>query len=124
MPGSSHAGGADLLVRGARSYPPGPQAEPLCVRIAHGRIAELGRELAARGEPVLDARGLTLIPGLLDCHVHFRDPGLAHKEGWPSGSAGALHGGVTSVVEVQNNPPLSTSLAALEARLAHVAARS
>jgi dihydroorotase len=68
----------------------------------------------------LDAGGLTLIPGLVDVHVHFRDPGLAHKEGWDSGSAGALHGGVTSVVEVQNNPPLSISRAALESRIAHV----
>ena len=46
-------------------------------------------------------------------HVHFRDPGLEHVEGWERGSAGALHGGVTSVVEVQNNPPLSTTLEAL-----------
>jgi len=41
---------------------------------------------------VLEARGRTLIPGLLDVHVHFRDPGLEHKEGWERGSAGALHG--------------------------------
>src|SRR5204863_5551749 len=45
-------------------------------------------------------------------------------EGWEHGSAGALHGGVTSVVEVQNNPPLSTSLAALRARIEHVRERS
>jgi dihydroorotase len=56
--------------------------------------------------------------------VHFRDPGLEHVEGWEHGSAGALHGGVTSVVEVQNNPPLSTSKTALLERLAHVAKRS
>jgi dihydroorotase len=60
----------------------------------------------------------------VDVHVHFRDPGLAHKEGWESGSAGALHGGVTTVVEVQNNPPLSTSRTALVDRIEHVRARS
>jgi dihydroorotase len=65
-----------------------------------------------------------VIPGLVDVHVHFRDPGLARKEGWESGSAGALFGGVTSVVEVQNNPPLSTTLEALESRIEHVRARS
>jgi dihydroorotase len=94
------------------------------VRVRAGRIVEVAAELAARGEPVLEARGRTLIPGLVDVHVHFRDPGLERKEGWERGSAGALFGGVTTVVEVQNNPPLSTSRAALAARLAHVRARS
>jgi dihydroorotase len=56
--------------------------------------------------------------------VHFRDPGREHVEGWERGSAGALHGGVTSVVEVQNNRPLSVTRAALEARIAHVRERS
>ncbi|HEX6886309.1 MAG TPA: dihydroorotase family protein [Planctomycetota bacterium] len=121
---SPHPGGGDLLVRGARAYPPGPDAPPLSVRVRAGRIVELGPELPGRGEPVLEGRGRTLIPGLVDVHVHFRDPGLERKEGWERGSAGALFGGVTAVVEVQNNPPLSTSGAALEARLAHVRARS
>jgi dihydroorotase len=121
-PAGSH--GADLLVRDARSWPPGPAAAPCAVRIRAGRVVELAATLDPRGEPVHDARGLTLIPGLVDVHEHFRDPGLERKEGWDRGSAGALHGGVTSVVEVQNNPPLSTSLRALEERIAHVRARS
>ncbi|TAJ18841.1 MAG: hypothetical protein EPO68_07200, partial [Planctomycetota bacterium] len=119
--------GGDLLLRNARAWP--EREQRLELRIARGRIEELAvdaRELAPRGgsEQVLDAGGLCAIPGLLDCHVHFRDPGLERKEGWDTGSHGALHGGVTSVVEVQNNPPLSTSRAALDARLAHVRARS
>lgn len=118
------ARGESLLVRGARAYPPGPSAKRVDVRVEHGVIAEVGERLDAHGAPVLEAQGLTLIPGLVDVHVHFRDPGLEHKEGWDHGSAGALHGGVTSVVEVQNNPPLSTSRAALEARLIHVEKRS
>lgn len=116
--------GASLLVRNARAYPPAPDAPRCEVRVVDGRIQELGTQLSPRGERVLDAQGLTLIPGLVDVHVHFRDPGLEHKEGWDYGSRGALHGGVTSVVEVQNNPPLSTSMAALRARLEHVATRS
>jgi len=121
---ASHPGGGDLLVRGARTYPPGPASRPLEVRVRAGRIAEIGERLASGQEPVLEARGRTLIPGLVDVHVHFRDPGLERKEGWERGSAGALHGGVTAVVEVQNNPPLSVSLRALEERIAHVRARS
>jgi dihydroorotase len=117
---------ADLYVRGARSYPPGRDAQRLEVLVRRGRIAAVGPDLAgeAGGAPRLDAEGLTLIPGLIDVHVHFRDPGLAHKEGWEHGSLGALHGGVTAVVEVQNNPPLSTTRAALLARLEHVGQRS
>jgi dihydroorotase len=116
--------GASLLVRGARGYPPGPGARSLDVRIVDGAIEAVGPQLPRGSLPELDAGGLTAIPGLVDVHVHFRDPGLAHKEGWEHGSAGALHGGVTSVVEVQNNPPLSVSRAALEARIEHVRARS
>lgn len=116
--------GGDLFVRGARAYPPGPSAPVIDVAIRGGVVEAVGERLGTRGLPVLEAQGLTVIPGLVDVHVHFRDPGLAHKEGWEHGSAGALHGGVTSVVEVQNNPPLSTSLEALLARLEHVRARS
>jgi dihydroorotase len=128
-PDGAHPGGGDLLLRDARAW---PALDQRCeIRIAAGRIVEIGSgdsaaELRPRGaaEQVLDARGLCVIPGLLDCHVHFRDPGLERKEGWDTGSQGALHGGVTSVVEVQNNPPLSTTRAALEQRIAHVRARS
>jgi len=128
MSSESDDRGGDLLVRNARGFAPGREAPSVDVLILGGRIAAVGDGGAALagadGVPVLDAQGLTIIPGLIDVHVHFRDPGLAHKEGWEHGSAGALHGGVTAVVEVQNNPPLSTSVEALEDRLAHVGARS
>jgi len=122
---AAHPGGGDLLVRGAQTYPPGKTSTLVDVRVHDGRIQAVGVGLEApAGVEVVEARGLTLIPGLVDVHVHFRDPGLARKEGWESGSAGALCGGVTTVVEVQNNPPLSTTLAALQARIEHVRARS
>lgn len=116
--------GGDLLLRQARAFPDDGRA--LDVRVRAGRIEEVapGGRLAPRGEVVVDAAGRSVIPALLDVHVHFRDPGLAHKEGWESGSEGALHGGVTGVVEVQNNPPLTVTRAALEARIEHVRARS
>lgn len=119
-----NARGPSLFVRGARSYPPGSHSHSVDVRIVDGRIDALGTDLDGGGLPQLDAQGLTVIPGLVDVHVHFRDPGLEHVEGWDHGSAGALHGGVTSVVEVQNNAPLTTTRALLEERRAHVQRRS
>ncbi len=116
--------GASLFVRGASSYPPGPGAATIDVRVVDGVVDAIGPDLEPGGASMLEAGGRTLIPGLVDVHVHFRDPGLEHLEGWAHGSAGALHGGVTTVVEVQNNPPLSVTREALEARIAHVGARS
>ncbi len=99
-------------------------ADAVDVLVRGGTIAAVGHGLDPGEAGVLEAEGLVLVPGLVDVHVHFRDPGLERKEGWERGSAGALHGGVTSVVEVQNNPPLSTTRRALLDRIAHVSARS
>lgn len=113
--------GDSLFVRGARLW---PSDETVDVRIDDGWVTEVGPALDAGDLTVIEAAGRSVIPGLIDVHVHFRDPGLEHKEGWARGSAGALHGGVTSVVEVQNNPPLSISRQALEERHALVASKS
>ncbi len=74
---------------------------------AQGKIEAIGNDLQPlAGEVVVELDGKWLLPGLVDCHVHFREPGLVHKEGYLTGSSGALHGGVTTVMEIQNNPPL------------------
>jgi dihydroorotase len=57
------------------------------------------------GEPAVDARGRHLLPGAVDVHVHFREPGGSHKETWTSGSRGAAAGGVTTVVDQPNTSP-------------------
>ena len=83
-----------------------------------GQIAALGNglELAA-GTQLVELHGRWLLPGLVDCHVHFREPGLEYKEGYATGSSGALHGGVTTVCEIQNNPPLMSRPEVLLAKL-------
>jgi len=126
-PRGEHPGGDDLVVVNARPWPAG--GELVSVSIRGGKIDAIG---PAGSDPLLepgerrtiDAGGLSLIPGLIDVHVHFRDPGLTRKEGWVRGSRGAVHGGVTAVVEVQNNTPLSTSVQAMKERLAYVEERS
>jgi len=84
----------------------------------NGQIAAIGSglELPA-GTQLVELHGRWLLPGLVDCHVHFREPGLEYKEGYAYGSSGALHGGVTTVCEIQNNPPLMISAEVLGAKL-------
>ncbi len=80
------------------------------IGIRDGKIAALGAIGAAAGAQVLDARGLHVLPGVIDSHVHFREPGAEHKEDLASGSRAAVLGGVTTVFEMPNtNPPTTTA---------------
>jgi dihydroorotase len=90
------------------------------VRVAGERIEAVG-DLAPRdGERVVVADGALLLPGAVDAHVHFREPGFAHKETWGTGSRAAAAGGVTTVVDQPNTDPPTTTGAAFDekARLA------
>ncbi|MCQ8280100.1 allantoinase AllB [Acetobacteraceae bacterium KSS8] len=81
-----------------------------CLAIDAGRIVAVGE--AACMPPArehLNATGLHLLPGAIDAHVHFREPGYTHKEDWETGTASAAMGGVTTVFEMPNtNPPTGT----------------
>lgn len=72
----------------------------------------------------IDGTGKFLLPGAIDAHVHFREPGASHKETWETGSAAAAMGGVTSVLDMPNNNPAIISVKALEAKRALIAGRS
>ncbi|MDQ3554323.1 MAG: dihydroorotase family protein [Chloroflexota bacterium] len=63
------------------------------------------RALGLEGAEVVDASGLHVLPGVIDAHVHFREPGLEYKEDWASGSQAAVMGGVTCVLEMPNTVP-------------------
>ena len=88
------------------------------VAIAGGRIAAIGKIDATRGGNVIDARGLHILPGVIDTQVHFREPGLEHKENLETGSRGAVLGGVTAVFEMPNTKPLTTSAEKLADKVA------
>lgn len=111
--------GDPFSVTGANVYQNG-RFEKLNIQIENGKITSVGAAAPPAGMLQFNAAGYHLIPGLLDVHVHFREPGLERKEGWLTGSRGALHGGVTSVLEIQNNPPLTVSLERLNERRAIV----
>jgi len=79
------------------------------VGVKAGRIAALGDLTAASAGSTIDCRGLHVLPGVVDSQVHFREPGLEHKEDLESGSRAAVLGGVTTVFEMPNTSPLTTS---------------
>ncbi|MFZ5802750.1 MAG: dihydroorotase [Candidatus Omnitrophota bacterium] len=89
--------------------PEGPaEAKPqaLDVYIAKGRIAEIGQDLKGEEATVMDAKGLRLMPGFIDLHTHFREPGYESKETIQTGAHAALRGGYVASVSMPNtNPP-------------------
>jgi len=88
------------------------------VAIADGRIAALGQLGRAAAGEVIDCAGLHVLPGVIDTQVHFREPGLTHKEDLETGSRSAVMGGVTAVFEMPNTNPTTTSGAALADKIA------
>ena len=93
------------------------------VRVDDERIAELGDGLESDGEAV-DADERLLLPGMIDAHVHFREPGFSHKETWLTGSRSAAAGGVTTVIDQPNTDPPTVDGRSFDrkARLASAAA--
>lgn len=79
------------------------------IGISNGRIAALGTLTNARAAETINCEKLHILPGVIDSQVHFREPGLEHKEDLESGSRGAVLGGVTAVFEMPNTKPLTTS---------------
>jgi len=95
---------ADLIIRGATVCLPGGVAET-DVAVADGKICAVGEELSAK--QTIDARGLLLMPGAIDAHVHYNEPGRTEWEGWATGSLASAAGGATCVFEMPLNafPP-------------------
>ncbi|MBE1709496.1 MULTISPECIES: dihydroorotase [Mesorhizobium] len=83
------------------------------IGVKNGRIAAIGDLRQASADETIDCRGLHILPGVVDSQVHFREPGLEHKEDLETGSRAAVLGGVTAVFEMPNTNPLTTSEATL-----------
>src|SRR6201993_1483294 len=82
------------------------------IGIANGRITEIGALAQGSAAEVIDCKGLHILPGVMDTQVHFREPGLTHKEDLETGSRSAVLGGVTAVFEMPNTDPLTITEAA------------
>ncbi len=83
------------------------------IGVREGRVAAIGDLGQASAGETIDCRGLHVLPGVVDSQVHFREPGLDHKEDLETGSRAAVLGGVTAVFEMPNTKPLTTSEEAL-----------
>ena len=104
-----------LLKNGHLIDPATKTNEPVDIRVENGTIVELGKDLSSQNdEEVLDLSGLTVAPGLVDTHVHFRDPGLTYKEDIHTGSLAAAKGGFTSVICMANTKPTVDSVGTLK----------
>lgn len=85
------------------------------IRITDGQISELGSCLSPlENEQIIELDGLTVAPGLIDTHIHFRDPGLTYKEDLHTGALAAAKGGVTSVICMANTKPTVDSVETLK----------
>jgi len=113
------------VVRGGSVVTPrGPRA--LDIAIAAGRFTVLsprGR-LGAAGRVEIDATGLHVLPGIIDPHVHFREPGFEYEEDWLSGTRAAVMGGVTTVLEMPNTDPPTATAERARAKLSLAAGRA
>ena len=95
-----------LLIKGGRVIDPAHSIDGhLDVYIEDGTIARLGTDLHVPGAQILDASGLIAAPGLVDIHVHLREPGFEAKETVATGCAAAAKGGVTTLVAMPNTRP-------------------
>jgi dihydroorotase len=93
------------------------------IGVRDGRVAALGDLAQASSGNQIDCRGLHILPGVIDSQVHFREPGLEHKEDLETGSRAAVLGGVTAVFEMPNTNPLTTTEAALADKVSRATGR-
>jgi dihydroorotase len=103
----------DLLIKGGRVIDPSQNIdEPMDVVVVDGKIERLGKGLQAPdGAMIIDASGQVVTPGLIDMHVHLRDPGLEYKEDIVTGTLAAAAGGFTSVACMPNTKPVNDNKA-------------
>src|SRR5579862_8165039 len=112
----------DLIVRGGEVVNHAGRG-PADIGVRGGKIAAIGDLSQASAGEVFDATGLTVLPGVIDTQVHFREPGLEWKEDLETGSRAAVLGGVVAVFEMPNTEPTTTDAGALEDKLARAKGR-
>ena len=96
-----------ILIKNGRVIDPDSRLDEICdILIENGQIAKVEKELSDNAAKIIDAEGCYVMPGLIDMHVHFRDPGQTHKEDVITGAMAAAKGGVTTVLAMPNTKPV------------------
>lgn len=104
-----------ILIKGGRVLNPATNMDEIAdVFVKDGKVCAIGNNLTEEAEKVIDANGLFVMPGFIDLHVHFRDPGLTHKEDILTGMAAAAHGGYTTVLCMPNTKPVADNPEVIE----------
>lgn len=104
-----------ILQNGICVFP--DRTELLDLAIKNGKIVKIDTEINSKSKEIIDCTNLHILPGLIDAHVHFREPGLCYKEDLYTGSLSAVHGGVTSFLEMPNTKPLTITKEALQEKV-------
>lgn len=103
------------LVKNIRAIDPALGFDEVCDILIEGeQIVEVGQDLSADGAEVLDRTGCIVVPGLVDVHVHLRDPGQEYKETIETGTAAAAHGGFTGICSMPNTTPTTDNAATID----------
>jgi dihydroorotase len=93
-----------------------PENSIISIGLAKGKIVSL-KKIAPRREECINLRDKVILPGLIDCHVHFRDPGLTYKENFRTGTMAAACGGFTTVMDMPNTKPATNTTRAFKEKL-------
>ena len=106
---------SSILIKNGRVVDPSRRFDQVAdVLLADGKVAAIAKRITEKADEVIEARGLVVSPGLIDMHVHLREPGNAEEETIASGSAAAVAGGFTSVACMPNTEPAVDSPASAE----------
>lgn len=104
-----------ILIKGGRVVEPASKKDGIYDVLVEGdKITEVSENITASADTVIDAKGLMIMPGLIDLHVHLREPGFTHKETIKTGAMAAAHGGYTTICPMPNTKPATDCVETLE----------
>ncbi|MHB8102786.1 MAG: dihydroorotase [Methanosarcina sp.] len=107
----------DILIKNTKIYH-NNSLKPAEIIIERGKVTKIGKDLrVSSSDMIIDANGALTLPAGIDVHVHFREPGMAAKENWYTGSCAAAAGGITTVIDQPNTIPPTTDRRSFEQKL-------
>ncbi|HID26381.1 MAG TPA: dihydroorotase [Methanosarcinales archaeon] len=100
---------SSLLIKNSKLWING-KIQAAEILIENGKIIKIAKIISTDADRIINVKGNLVLPGAIDVHVHFRDPGMTHKEDWYTGSYAAACGGVTTVIDMPNTIPPTTTI--------------